>query len=77
MFQVVIGMQVGEVYEEVEKLITPKTDSGASTQGKEKKSAFDIAADLSPVFLPDCPCSCWGGHGQSPAGLIDGLPLDR
>lgn len=37
MFQVVIGMQVGEIYEEVEKLITPKTDSGASTQGKEKK----------------------------------------
>lgn len=71
MFQVVIGMQVGEVYEEVEKLITPKTDSGASTQGKEKKSAFDIAADfISSIFSPIVPALAGAGMVKALLALL-------
>lgn len=54
MFQVVIGMQVAEVYEEVEKLITPKDTSALpKSEKKEKKNPFDIAADfISSIFSP-------------------------
>lgn len=72
MFQVVIGMQVAEVYEEVEKLITPKDTSALpKSEKKEKKNPFDIAADfISSIFSPIVPALAGAGMVKALLALL-------
>lgn len=80
MFQVVIGMQVGEVYEEVEKLLSPKTEGEAPKEkGKEKmsfKKAFDVVTDfISSIFSPIVPALAGAGMVKALLALLSALQL--
>lgn len=71
MFQIVIGMQVGNVYEEVEKLITTKDEPSATQETKEKKSLFDTAADfISSIFSPIVPALAGAGMVKALLALL-------
>ncbi len=51
MFQVVIGMQVAEVFEEVEKLLSPKSDGAKPEHSKKEKMSFKKAFDIVTDFI--------------------------
>jgi PTS system beta-glucosides-specific IIC component len=66
MFQVVIGMHVAEVNEEVEKYMASKGFSGStsssSSDSEEKKKPIDIVADfVSSIFSPIIPALAGAG----------------
>lgn len=67
MFQVVIGMQVGEVAEEVEKYMASqgfnkKSDESSSSNSQEKKKPLDIVSDfVSSIFSPIIPALAGAG----------------
>lgn len=72
MFQVVIGMHVAEVYEEVVKFITPKNGTEAQPdEVNEKKKPFDILADfVSSIFSPIVPALAGAGMVKALLGLL-------
>lgn len=57
MFQVVIGMEVAECYEEVVKLLTPNKDRPAEAL-PEKKSCLILLQTLFPAFFRQS-CPLW------------------
>ncbi|OTN76371.1 hypothetical protein A5886_001448 [Enterococcus sp. 8G7_MSG3316] len=66
MFQVVIGMHVAEVNEEVEKYMASKGFTGGNTSGQsdsdEKKKPLDVVADfVSSIFSPIIPALAGAG----------------
>ena len=61
MYQVVVGMQVAEIFEEVEKFIEPSGD-GEDNAPKEKQKLFDVLADfVSSIFSPIVPALAGAG----------------
>lgn len=73
MFQVVIGMHVAEVYEEVEKLIPTKDREQAQGQGGgEKMSPVNFAIDfVSSVFQPIIPALSGAGMLKALMALLN------
>lgn len=70
MFQVVIGMHVAEVYEEVEKLI-PNTDEKKDAGSGEKMSPINFAIDfVSSVFQPIVPALSGAGMLKALMALL-------
>ncbi len=72
MFQVVIGMHVAEVFEEVEKLIPDKEGETAQDKGsKEKMSPVNFAIDfVSSVFQPIVPALSGAGMLKALMALL-------
>ena len=75
MFQVVIGMHVAEVYEEVVKFLKPENAStkAVTDENKEagKKNPFDIAADfISSIFSPIVPALAGAGMVKALLALL-------
>jgi len=76
MLQVVIGMHVAEVYEEVEKIVGPKENQSENaerihSEGKEKKKAFDVLADfVSSIFSPIVPALAGAGMVKALLALL-------
>lgn len=77
MFQVVIGMEVAAVYDEVAKLISNKdsgNDKGAET--KEKQSVFNIVSDfVSSIFSPIVPALAGAGMVKALLALLTAFSL--
>lgn len=73
MFQVVIGMHVAEVYEEVEKLVPNKDGEQAQGQGGgEKMSLVNFAIDfVSSVFQPIIPALSGAGMLKALMALLN------
>lgn len=72
MFQVVIGMHVAEVFEEVEKLL-PVRDGGetSGSEGGEKMSPINFAIDfVSSVFQPIVPALSGAGMLKALMALL-------
>lgn len=68
MFQIVIGMHVAEVYEEVIKYID---DQGQPEAPKKKQNAFDIVADfISSIFSPIVPALAGAGMIKALLALL-------
>ncbi|MBR0420760.1 MAG: PTS glucose transporter subunit IIA [Erysipelotrichaceae bacterium] len=75
MYQVVVGMQVAEIYEEVEKLVDLKED-GKSEEGKEKQKAFDVVSDfVSSIFSPIVPALAGAGMVKALLALLTAFNL--
>lgn len=72
MFQVVIGMHVADVFEEVEKLIPNKEGEAAQDKGnKEKMSPVNFAIDfVSSVFQPIVPALSGAGMLKALMALL-------
>lgn len=75
MFQVVIGLDVAECYEEVVKYITPKQSSAAPAADadapKEKKKIFDVVTDfISSIFSPIVPALAGAGMVKALLALL-------
>lgn len=72
MFQVVIGMHVAEVFEEVEKLVPGREDETAQDDGKkEKLSPVNFAIDfISSVFQPIVPALSGAGMLKALMALL-------
>ncbi len=72
MFQVVIGMHVADVFEEVEKLIPDKDGEAAQDKGnKEKMSPVNFAIDfVSSVFQPIVPALSGAGMLKALMALL-------
>lgn len=76
MFQVVIGMHVAEVYEEVIKFIDTKGDHGEEKHAKDQNSpifkrAFDGVADfVSGIFSPIIPALAGAGMVKALLALL-------
>lgn len=72
MFQVVIGMHVAEVFEEVEKLLPDKEGETAQDKGsKEKMSPVNFAIDfVSSVFQPIVPALSGAGMLKALMALL-------
>lgn len=72
MFQVVIGMHVAEVFEEVEKLIPNRDGETAQDKGsKEKMSPINFAIDfVSSVFQPIVPALSGAGMLKALMALL-------
>lgn len=79
MFQIVIGMHVAEVYEEVAKFLKPlnsedndvKAAAPAEMKKPEKKKAFDIVADfVSSIFSPIVPALAGAGMVKAVLALL-------
>lgn len=77
MFQVVIGLDVAECYEEVVKYITPKQSSASAAPAadsdapKEKKKIFDIVTDfISSIFSPIVPALAGAGMVKALLALL-------
>lgn len=80
MFQIVIGMDVADVYEEVDKLlIDGKTSNETPNEGKtpeEKKKKFDIVADfVSSIFSPIIPALAGAGMVKALLAILVTLNL--
>ena len=80
MFQVVIGLDVADCYDEVVKLITPKgkgaAPAAASDAPKEKKKVFDIVADfISSIFSPIVPALAGAGMVKALLALLTAFHL--
>ncbi len=76
MFQVVIGMHVAEVYEEVVKFVTPASIQTTTEEKTEKKKPFDIAADfVSSVFSPIVPALAGAGMVKALLALLVAFQL--
>ena len=75
MYQVVVGMQVAEIYEEVEKLVDLQ-EEGKSEEGKEKQKAFDIVSDfVSSIFSPIVPALAGAGMVKALLALLTAFNL--
>ena len=75
MFQVVIGMEVAECYEEVVKLLTPNKDRPAEAL-PEKKKLFDLVADfISSIFSPIVPALAGAGMIKALLALLSAFHL--
>ena len=75
MFQVVIGMDVAECYEEVVKLITPKTTE-TTKASPEKKELFDLVTDfISSIFSPIVPALAGAGMIKALLALLSAFSL--
>lgn len=73
MFQVVIGMHVAEVYEEVEKFVSPKETPADSQEPekKEKQKPVDVVADfVSSIFSPIVPALAGAGMVKALLALL-------
>ncbi len=71
MFQVVIGMHVAEVFEEVEKFI-PNKDGGQEQERGEKMSPVNFAIDfVSSVFQPIIPALSGAGMLKALIALLN------
>lgn len=71
MFQVVIGMHVAEVFEEVEKFI-PNKDAGQEQGSTEKMSPVNFAIDfVSSVFQPIIPALSGAGMLKALIALLN------
>ena len=69
-FQVVIGTHVKEVFEEVEKLVTPKTGGGAA-QAETKKNLAELVIDfVSGTFQPIVPALSGAGMVKALLALL-------
>ena len=79
MFQVVIGLDVADCYDEVVKLITPKGESVSSAPAdapKEKKKIFDIVTDfISSIFSPIVPALAGAGMVKALLALLTAFHL--
>lgn len=76
MFQIVIGMDVAECYEEVIKLLTPKGEEHEVEQPKEKKKIFDIVTDfISSIFSPIVPALAGAGMIKALLALLSAFSL--
>ena len=79
MFQVVIGLDVADCYDEVVKLITPKGESASSAPAdapKEKKKIFDIVTDfISSIFSPIVPALAGAGMVKALLALLTAFHL--
>lgn len=76
MFQIVIGMDVAECYEEVIKLLTPKGEEQEVEQPKEKKKIFDIVTDfISSIFSPIVPALAGAGMIKALLALLSAFSL--
>lgn len=71
MFQVVIGMHVAEVFEEVEKLLPNREDEAQDTGKGEKMSPVNFAIDfVSSVFQPIVPALSGAGMLKALMALL-------
>lgn len=77
MFQVVIGMHVAEVYEELVKLVSPKDSSDSpAAESTEKKKVFDLLADfVSSIFSPIVPALAGAGMVKALLALLVAFQL--
>ena len=84
MFQVVIGMHVAEVYEEVVKYLGPQDTARAGTEKKtgmkaetgEKKKPLDVVADfVSSIFSPIVPALAGAGMVKAILALLVAFDL--
>lgn len=77
MFQVVIGMEVTAVYNEVTKLISNKDScEAAGTEAKEKQSVFNIVSDfVSSIFSPIVPALAGAGMVKALLALLTAFSL--
>ena len=79
MFQVVIGLDVADCYDEVVKLITPKGESVSSAPAdapKEKKKIFDIVTDfIYSIFSPIVPALAGAGMVKALLALLTAFHL--
>ncbi|MBT9777357.1 PTS beta-glucoside transporter subunit EIIBCA [Clostridium sp. MCC353] len=83
MFQVVIGMHVAEVYEEVVKLVpqnggsmAPVESGEGNIENQEKKKLFDILADfVSSIFSPIVPALAGAGMVKALLALLVAFQL--
>lgn len=77
MFQVVIGMQVAEVYEEVVPLLgSADAAPAAGDEASKKQSAFDIVADfVSSIFSPIVPALAGAGMVKALLSLLVAFEL--
>lgn len=75
MFQVVIGMDVAECYEEVMKFIAPK-EEGHKESSPEKKKIFDLVTDfISSIFSPIVPALAGAGMIKALLALLSAFSL--
>lgn len=75
MFQIVIGMDVAECYEEVIKLLTPNTDRPSEVL-PEKKKIFDLVTDfISSIFSPIVPALAGAGMIKALLALLSAFSL--
>lgn len=82
MFQVVIGMHVAEVYEEVVKYLEPgeplkeKVPESKTEDQPKKKKAFDLVADfVSSIFSPIVPALAGAGMVKAVLALLVAFQL--
>ncbi len=69
-FQVVIGTHVKEVFEEIEKLVTPKTDGADIQQGTRKNLAETVIDFVSGTFQPIVPALSGAGMVKALLALL-------
>lgn len=75
MFQIVIGMDVAECYEEVIKLINPKKEENKEPS-HEKKKIFDLVTDfISSIFSPIVPALAGAGMIKALLALLSAFSL--
>lgn len=75
MFQVVIGMDVAECYEEVIKLLTPNAERTSEDLPKKKK-LFDLITDfISSIFSPIVPALAGAGMIKALLALLSAFSL--
>ncbi len=77
MFQVVVGMDVQNYYDEVEKLVTVKADAGDAAESAEDdnrgifRKGFDTVADfISSIFSPIVPALAGAGMVKALLALL-------
>lgn len=72
MYQVVIGMDVADCYEEIVKLLPKLGDGAAQQEGKkEKQKPFDLVADfISSIFSPIVPALAGAGMVKALLALL-------
>lgn len=76
MFQVVIGMDVAECYEEVVKYMAPRTGEPSGEASSEKKKLFDTVTDfVSSIFSPIVPALAGAGMIKALLALLSAFSL--
>lgn len=74
MYQVVVGMQVAEIFEEVEKFVGPANENEDTPKGKQK--LFDILADfVSSIFSPIVPALAGAGMVKALLAFLTAFSL--
>ena len=76
MFQIVIGMDVADAYEEVVKIIGDKQENNHDNSGGEKKKPFDVVAEfVSGIFSPIVPALAGAGMVKALLALLIAFKL--